>query len=676
MSECLNQFIVAASLAGELESAGVFTIDLDKAGDKFSKFQLVDPYLYVAHLVAAAVLGGAEHLQISKSHNSVTFKFDGASYSQEELENLNAYRLVGQVTDRRLQELAIAMSGAQGTGPSTIIFQSVDSNRQGFRLEIGQDTQVVTRLESGSPAGQELVLGYALTIDRLAGLFEKQCPERDVLSRFCSRAPMQLRSDLDFLSNPDFSPQNYIAWKTWSPKGGYRPGPPSQELGFTKTSTWEHPLTAVLCLTNPIFAEVQGVTFVLNGVSFKREFTVLNCPYACGLVYVQHLNKNVSHTDIVEDDAYRQVVEVLIQSVDELWLDLACSGRSIPKGHEARVLQYLKSRYPESDRPIPIRRYLVQMELDKKFLDIRRCQTFLDDAERFEQEDDLQQAELIRTKVVESMNRSMAKRYAPVLDKTILQLSSVRTRALSDLDGQPNRQAEDLDRCLRALAGERPVLPSGPLGGWSQLRWVLVQCLLGDPESAKAELAALEDMPDWQIFLRAELAGDAQLYLEAAEAGGSSFFWHEAAAALRAARKFEQSFECRKRAFRLGGASNHYFIHQMAREASGKLSFPTWVQWSIRAQFYTKPDRRIVELEKSLAANRILPKYALEALNQYADTTTEFTYLSHLIVWNWRQNPEVKPETSLQLQARSLLRRMISVSHAGIELRKDAITSP
>lgn len=664
--DSLNQFMEELTKAGEFESAGVFTLDVDKAGDKVQRFQLVDPYLYVAHLVAAASLAGAKDFKFSKTASQVCIGFDGRPFELSELETLSHGLLAGYSGERRVQELAIAVMGARATEPERLVWESVGASGTGVRLSYEGEKRTIESVQSAE-AGNRLILDYPVTWKRIRGRFDTKSPEAEVLRNFCARAPLRITTDLELLNQNQFGPQDFLAWKHLRGTEIHAPMlAPARRSGFCVTVSWREPFSAVLCLANPIYSEVHELTIVLNGVSFRRA-KVLGCPYACGIVYVSHLNKNLSHTDLVEDSAYHELIELLRARIDELWRQFADYNVVLPKLLGDRVASYLSRRYPIQDRPLDISSYLLRHELDTELLGTDKGFEYLEQAKRFEEADNPEQAAIIRTKVLDSANRGLSRDYSKKLDNNTPKLARLRMEALRALNRRSDPESLELYRITTALVGGRVDEMIYP-DEWSRFRAALMALAVGQEDWVERLAGGLKSLEAWKFYLLAELRGDLELYLKAATVWESSgFLWHEAASAHLLAGRVEQGLQCRIKATERS-PNSPYFPRRLAKELSGKFSFIKWVSWSLKAQFSGQPEAKILEIEGALQRDRIMPNFALEALEQYSPQTKEYEYLVHCILWSWRANRSVTPEACRQFLAKSLLRRSVNVTNRGIRL--------
>ncbi len=133
---------------GELISQGLFTLDAQRASEKVNRFGLKTPYLFGVELIAGAVLNEAESFHISLSVPSwlynlipklgykLTMQFDGAPYTQEQLEQLDTYLFSNsnKPDELRLIKLAKAIYAAKALKPLYLTFSS--STAQGRTIKL------------------------------------------------------------------------------------------------------------------------------------------------------------------------------------------------------------------------------------------------------------------------------------------------------------------------------------------------------------------------------------------------------------------------------------------------------------------------------------------------------------------------------------------------------------
>lgn len=99
---------------GKVDSSGIFTLDLSKAIDKLSVYQLPQQYFYIPKMVQAAVAGGATFVQARINETRVLIEFDGHAYGEDELRNLFSYLFSEKdsVQHRHRRHMATAINTA------------------------------------------------------------------------------------------------------------------------------------------------------------------------------------------------------------------------------------------------------------------------------------------------------------------------------------------------------------------------------------------------------------------------------------------------------------------------------------------------------------------------------------------------------------------------------------
>lgn len=293
----LNDFLETLNAQGEQESSGVFTVSLDKAEEKLEKFRLVDPNLFILNLVSVAVLGEATKFEIEYGDEENTVLFDGRRFTQDELDHMYVS------DDPGLQELAISLTALKSLEPTVHSFESDGGftwgkdgrktsegvsagNRLSFRQPSEASWLAKKFRESPRPAWVE-----ALESCELAPLAMTVNGRRSGLDfLFATRRSLHLESDLRSLTVSSIKDEKTLQL-------GEATGSYTALLGF-------HPME-----------HANSITLVSRGVSFTRELDEFNLLGLGGVIYVNHLQKNLSHTDIVEDQTYRELRELIWQDV-------------------------------------------------------------------------------------------------------------------------------------------------------------------------------------------------------------------------------------------------------------------------------------------------------------------------------------------------------------------------
>ncbi len=668
MADSLNQFLAQAGREGKVESGGVFTLATDEARAKIRRFQLTDPYLYVVHLLSSAVCGGAGKFRAYSSSRSVEFQFDGQRPTFDELHNLFDY-LFGEKSEvRRLQELAIALNGALATQPKSVLFQCYEKG-DGIEMELEGEEVVVRKLErpwKANARGNRLYLEYSRGFS-LSSLFGQDRPERGVLRRFCWCAPLELNFDARRISR--FVTLNEaMAWRLFKAEG-LAPGtelrarqPESQSCLVDQR---EHPLpySALLVLhDSERQARREGLVLICNGVRFHRPSDILGFPLAGGVVAAPLLKKNISHTDLVEDEAFNELIEELRLRVKELVQDRAESGHRVSQALRPELHKILVEHYPQPERPESIDRWLKQLEFDAG-ADNDECRELLEEADHAESAGLLDAAASLRADVRSALRRRMAE----ACEKGHYEKAASLSKRIDQLSHQLKESCDDLSACLAALAGQEPGSPKfAGKTPWEKERAILRLLALGDQAGAE-ELLEEVGGGGWLLYLRAELEANLEHYSVALrQIRNSGYLYHEAAAAHRLAGEYKESFKLRVQGYRNGTSTRHLFIRRMAEESRGKVGFVEQVHWTVRSHFAPEVSSQVQELKEELERPGDLEDLLDGIEKQFPARSAQSEYLTHLAVWELRRRRRTL--RALRYRARWLLRRMLVVDKNRVRL--------
>ncbi len=113
----IEEFLAAQRESGLLDSAGVFTVAVEKAREKLGKFQLDDPCFYLLKLVQAAVEGGARRLDLRTTRKKLALWWDAPSepFGFERL--LEALRNPLEIAPGPLKSLALGFNASLFSRP-------------------------------------------------------------------------------------------------------------------------------------------------------------------------------------------------------------------------------------------------------------------------------------------------------------------------------------------------------------------------------------------------------------------------------------------------------------------------------------------------------------------------------------------------------------------------------
>ncbi len=338
----LSELLEAMQTSGATDSSGAFTVSSEKAREKLSQFALPNPRLYVRNLIASAVVGGATRIEFRISGAWMRLEYDGEPLAYEQLEGLWGQLL--NPANARLYELAVAMNAARSLGPVELSVESW-SGAAGCRLDVVGDGLRVSVLEQ--PGWERAVQGNMVTVREPA--FKKPVrwafgsPELNIVRGLSHFGPALVRLN-DRALNREVeigqSPTS-AAWLHLAPdKACLKAQPPRAEWApdclVVERKLNPEPFEAVLTLGQ----QNEGLTFIVNGVAFSRPPIVLGSPFFFGVVVSNGLRKNLSHTDLAEDEHYTELIEQLRAEADLLTIQRMEDPRPIPAQLVPLVLEY------------------------------------------------------------------------------------------------------------------------------------------------------------------------------------------------------------------------------------------------------------------------------------------------------------------------------------------------
>ena len=303
-SEGLNQFLDQMKSEGGHDSEGLFTLSLEKAAEKLKKFQLTDPNLFMLNLVACAVIRRATYFLVSYSEGVLRVTFDGELFDRTALESIFYSDEVSK------RELAVALTAAKSLEPSALLFESVGS------LSWEDDTPTFS--QANEPKN---VFTLVDKISRPSGFFTFQAPPRpstgwqSPLRASCQFAPLELTLNHRRVSQSKLQVQT----PALIIKGPNSYLPDLVKVGRSDSTISElstqHDFSAVIGTTTNEWA--RSWSFVVNGVTFTRPPSALPLFGLGGVVFSSKLRKNLSHSDVVEDDSFTELIKELQAKLEE-----------------------------------------------------------------------------------------------------------------------------------------------------------------------------------------------------------------------------------------------------------------------------------------------------------------------------------------------------------------------
>jgi hypothetical protein len=211
----MESFLAREQAAGEMDSAGAFTLNATRARQLMEKYQLPERRAYILKLIQWAVSSGATSVEIEATRSRVVVRHDGQPVPLSRVDELRTGSNV-------LDHLARGVYGAFGLDPKNV-FLSTQGSR--YELSSGKAEAVdpawqsvhVTGLKAGfferSPMVQQTLRSQWLHVDAegplqrliwdstgLGGL------ESSLVRWFCAYAPIPIRVNGRLVNRPVFVP--------------------------------------------------------------------------------------------------------------------------------------------------------------------------------------------------------------------------------------------------------------------------------------------------------------------------------------------------------------------------------------------------------------------------------------------------------------------------------------
>lgn len=352
LGDALNTMIQSMASVGRLDSAGEFTISLEHAAEKLADYRLVDPALFVLNLVACAVVSQAETFTVTTSREQTRFYFNRFPHGPDDLQQLFNYILEPK-SPSTLRELALAVHGAQALSqePEIGLLLSRPDGSWSIAIE-GKGVQIEPIEGLERLQGLELILTYPKAAAWASFLGLKSNSSGNILEQlfhFCRFAPLALSLD----GRPKGSAvsvgvhdEGFIGWCHLVGRQPLRTVPPGRRHDIFRSRRQQSSIDSsmALALASPELASREGLLIISRGVAFRRPNTLLGTPIACAVVTADHLEKNLSQSDLAEDAAYRELIEHLCKEVETMMLEVCADPplwRDTQQLHFERALSEL-----------------------------------------------------------------------------------------------------------------------------------------------------------------------------------------------------------------------------------------------------------------------------------------------------------------------------------------------
>lgn len=303
----LAELIKGLEAEGKLDSVGDFTLDRKKAREKMKKYQLVDPHYYVLEIIQAAVASGATAIDVYLDADDCIITFDGDPYTREDLENMYSSLFMSQsdYTLDRYRELAIGINSAMALNPQYIRILSGDGEKT-IELTVNPPDKenLADSVENvkGTKIHVKDRLSWRVASRFLAKHIAMKMPtEGKVLQEKCiyCRIPITL-NESKINREEDMELKNVLTH--------IRP-------------EWEDISGSVGIPRTPY--KLSHIQFVKWGVLINSRHLKLSQVPLIGVIEANRLIKNVSQSDIVENDIFKETLKQLKVVTDEIIMKLA-----------------------------------------------------------------------------------------------------------------------------------------------------------------------------------------------------------------------------------------------------------------------------------------------------------------------------------------------------------------
>lgn len=582
--EELNTLLSSLASEGRHHSDGEFTISLEHAVDKLSAYRLVDPTFFVLNLVAAAVTSGAATFTVNTGNTGLSIYYNSFPDEPQTLQALFTYILDTEAPPY-LRELALAVHGAQSLPDKPEISLLVGGDGKSWRAQIqGKSVSLEPDFASEPRQGIQMFLTYrsrpawATLFGRKTGSVGK-IMER--MFHFCRYAPLAITLNgcsKGSAVNLAVHDEGVMAWCHLKGRQQLRVSKPGRRPSLFVSSRDASPVDSSIALTlaDPEVALRTGLLIISRGVVFHRPNHLLGCLLACGVITADHLEKNLSQSDLTEGPEYRELIQAAQKEVDNLLLEMCENPPLLAKNYKNHFRVALRTRFQGPEVPPQVELYdrLANLERDCYFPE------HLAEHVRFAKEsiDDQGLQNRYRKEVIKAVELRAGESFAQYR-------WAAGESYLTHLQELTGKHFEDLRIVALLLSNQRDQAQAlndshpGALAPAVALLCELVSEVDGNAmpiKFARLERALWEDRQDLARGLAAELeqASDSvflNLYL-----GG---FWAHAKDMQRAAERWERALAA------MTTVESEFWWSRLWGRLRGKLPFLLEVRWQARNAF-------------------------------------------------------------------------------------------
>lgn len=302
---------------GSLDSSGSFTLSEARAEEKLREFRHPEPRLYVLNLQAAMVAGGASWVDFHGDSDDLILESDCLLPDATLLEQLHSL-VFSTSAPAVFRELGIGLSGAQVLDPRILRVEGWDGKRGAVLESNGKKLLYQGEQARPAPSSTRAEVNLRVHVRERVGLRTARkfltrisggmAPdsEEDAVFRHCNRSPVPVT----FNGTAAVRPLLLGSGRTVAFNDGADLS--HHPLGQLEGLEWQDstgPFRGILAVGGKL---PPWVTLVLHGVNFRLPGEAFGAKKLRGVVYLEHLKKDLSQCQLVQDHSFLAVIDELI----------------------------------------------------------------------------------------------------------------------------------------------------------------------------------------------------------------------------------------------------------------------------------------------------------------------------------------------------------------------------
>ena len=303
------KFLKELHAAGQHDSEGTFTIDLESQRSKLERYRLPSANHFILCLLSAAVSSQASRFDVTPDGSDLHVSFDGHPFRRQELEKLDTFLFQTSTESLRFRELAAALHASRALGMHAVELLSYKEG-EGVFLLLDQRGVRLEDLPEISPfldqRVTEMTIRFRSPLARLMGAPRGKA-ERALLERWGRFAPLRLFFGHDLLSI-----DRIRAWPIHIQIQGQARPSPNIRLASCPLET-QHRWSGYIGFDH----EPGGLLLISSGLRFQRPAPPAY-PMAHAVIWVEGLEKDLSALQLLEDQALQDILETINLELDAL----------------------------------------------------------------------------------------------------------------------------------------------------------------------------------------------------------------------------------------------------------------------------------------------------------------------------------------------------------------------